>query len=133
LIESNGEFLLFVYGTLMRDGPRAIVLAGQRYVDEARTTLGYALYDLGPYPGLIRQAGSGPVYGELVAVPASLRDRLDRIEGAPRVYCMEEISLEGIAQQVYSYFFQGNVVGFPMVENGRWDNRRSAPWNGGGP
>jgi gamma-glutamylcyclotransferase (GGCT)/AIG2-like uncharacterized protein YtfP len=129
--ERVGEFLLFVYGTLMRDGPRAGVLAGQRFLAEARTAPGYALYDLGPYPALVR-GGAGAVRGELFAVAGSLRGRLDRVEVAPQLYRQEEVSLEGVAGPVFAYFYQRGVNGAPPVAGGRWDNRRAAPRGGGG-
>ncbi len=128
-----GEFLLFVYGTLMRDGPRAPVLAGQRFLQEARTLPGYALHDLGPYPGLVREEGGASVSGEVFAVSVSLRALLDRVEGAPDFYRLEEIRLEDVPGPVYSYFYRGEVRNMPRVQDGRWDNRRSAPWDGGGP
>lgn len=131
--QPDGDFLLFVYGTLMRDGPRAPVLAGQRFVAEARTAPGYALFDLGPYPGLVRREGSAPVRGEVFAVAASLRPLLDRVEGAPHFYRLEEIQLDGVSGPVYAYFYQGDPGKLPQVEGGRWDNRRAAPWDGGGP
>jgi gamma-glutamylcyclotransferase (GGCT)/AIG2-like uncharacterized protein YtfP len=127
----DGDFLLFVYGTLMRDGPRARVLAGQRFLTEARTAPGYALYDLGPYPGLVRRDGAEPARGEVFAVAASLRPVLDRVEGAPLFYRLEEIRLDGVAGPVYAYLYQGDPRNLPLVQGGRWDNRRAAPWDGG--
>ncbi len=129
--ERVGEFLLFVYGTLMRDGPRAGVLAGQRFLAEVRTAPGYALHDLGPYPALVR-GGAGAVRGELFAVAGSLRQRLDQIEGAPGLYRLEEVGLEGVAGPVFAYVYQRGVDGAPPVAGGRWDNRRAAPWDGDG-
>jgi gamma-glutamylcyclotransferase (GGCT)/AIG2-like uncharacterized protein YtfP len=129
---SSGTFLLFVYGTLMRGGPRAVVVSGQRFVGEARTREGYALYDLGPYPALVRQAGAGPVHGELLSVATSLRDCLDQIEGAPDLYRLEEVALDGIAGPVYSYLYQRDPGGGTPIKSGRWDNGRAAPLDGGG-
>jgi gamma-glutamylcyclotransferase (GGCT)/AIG2-like uncharacterized protein YtfP len=128
--DAANEFLLFVYGTLMRDGPRAPVLAGQRFPGEVSTTSGYALYDLGPYPGLVRRDGAGPVHGELVSVANSLRDRLDRVEGAPVQYCLEEVCIEGTARPVFAYLYRGAIQPSSLIEGGRWDNRRAAPWDG---
>jgi len=126
------DFLLFVYGTLMRGGPRFALLAGQRFLGEACTLPGYALYDLGPYPGLVRQEGGGAVHGEIYAVTAALRAVLDRVEGAPHLYRMREILLDGIRELVFAYFYQSDVSGVPQVADGRWDNRRAAPWDGSG-
>jgi gamma-glutamylcyclotransferase (GGCT)/AIG2-like uncharacterized protein YtfP len=128
----SGNFLLFVYGTLMRGGPRAAVVSGQLFVGEARTRQGYALYDLGPYPALVRHDGAGPVHGELLSVTTSLRHSLDQLEGAPDLYRLEEVTLEGIAAPAYSYFYQRDPGGATPIESGRWDNGRAAPWDGAG-
>ncbi len=127
---SAGDFLLFVYGTLRRAGPRAGVLAGERFLGEARTAPGYALLDLGPYPALVRRAGAGRVAGELYAVRAALRERLDRVEGTPHLYRLEEVTLEGLAGSAFAYYYQPDPAGAPAVAGGRWDNRRAAPWSG---
>jgi gamma-glutamylcyclotransferase (GGCT)/AIG2-like uncharacterized protein YtfP len=125
------EFLLFVYGTLMRDGPRAAVLARQQFLGEARTAPDYALYNLGPYPALVREEGAGRVHGELLAAAASLRERLDQVEGAPQLYRLEEIRLEGVAGPAFAYLYQRDLTGATRLQDGRWDNRRAAPWSGG--
>jgi gamma-glutamylaminecyclotransferase len=127
------EFLLFVYGTLMHDGPRAVVLSGQRLIGNVRTVPGFALYDLGPYPALVRQEGAGAVHGELLSVAADLREYLDQVEGAPDLYRLEDVNLEGVAGTVYAYLYQGSVEGASPITSGRWDNRRAAPWSGSRP
>jgi gamma-glutamylcyclotransferase (GGCT)/AIG2-like uncharacterized protein YtfP len=125
-----GDFLLFVYGTLMRGGPRSVVLADQSFLAEACTVPGYALYHLGPYPGLLRETGASGVRGELFSIRAALRGLLDRIEGAPRLYGLERIELLGVSEAVYAYLYRGDVRAAPRIEDGRWDNARAAPWNG---
>ena len=125
------EFFLFVYGTLMRGGPRASVLASQQFLAEATTASGYALYDLGPYPAMVRQDGASAVHGELLAVSTSLLDELDRVEGAPEMYRLEEIRLNEHAGPVFSYLYQPDTRGRRQIAGGQWDNRRAAPWHGG--
>jgi gamma-glutamylaminecyclotransferase len=117
---------LFAYGTLMRGGVRHPVLADQRFLGEARTRPYYALFDLGAYPGLVRSAGEGRViHGELYEIDAGLIGRLDRIEGAPSLFRLEPILIDGHAGEVVAYFYQGNVEGFPPCADGRWKNQGS--------
>jgi gamma-glutamylcyclotransferase (GGCT)/AIG2-like uncharacterized protein YtfP len=127
------EFLLFVYGTLMRDGPRFSVLAGQRFLGEARTQPGYELHDLGPYPGMITNPGEFVVHGEIFSVANSIRGILDQVEGAPDLYLLEQVHIEGVISPVFSYLYRGKVGAASLIENGRWDNRKAAPWDGGPP
>ena len=58
--------LLFVYGTLKRGCRNHRLIADQRYLGVATTEPRYRLYDLGPYPGLVRDDAAGlTVAGEL--------------------------------------------------------------------
>jgi gamma-glutamylaminecyclotransferase len=115
--------LLFVYGTLMSDGCRAGVLAGQRFLGNHRTQPGYRLLDLGPYPGLIRQDPGSAIEGELYEIDSGLRARLDRIEGAPLLFRLEEVELTGHPGPVWTYFYQRGRPGTPVHAGCRWDNR----------
>jgi gamma-glutamylcyclotransferase (GGCT)/AIG2-like uncharacterized protein YtfP len=121
-------FLLFVYGTLMRDGSRHAALAGQRFLGEARTEPRYALLDLGEYPGLVRrEPGGRSVTGELYEVEDGLRATLDEIEGAPGLFRLKPVAVVGRAGPVYAYFYQPAPHGLPTYEGERWDNRRAEP------
>jgi gamma-glutamylcyclotransferase (GGCT)/AIG2-like uncharacterized protein YtfP len=74
--------LVFVYGTLKRDGSNHAQLAGQTWVGPARTSPGFTLYSLGEYPGLVAEpADRSGVTGELWAVDAAALARLDAFEG----------------------------------------------------
>jgi gamma-glutamylcyclotransferase (GGCT)/AIG2-like uncharacterized protein YtfP len=120
---SGDTFTLFVYGTLMRRGPRHRVLAGQRFLGEARTRPLYALYDLGDFPGLVRREADGrAVWGELYEVAADLVARLDRIEGAPNLYRLEPVLIEGHAGRVLAYFYRQDTHGVPLCAGDRWQN-----------
>jgi gamma-glutamylcyclotransferase (GGCT)/AIG2-like uncharacterized protein YtfP len=117
----HDSFTLFVYGTLMRGGVRQGVLAGQHFLGAVRTRPHYALFDLGPYPGLVRREVDGcVVHGELYEVSAALRERLDRVEGAPSLYRLEPILIEGQAGEVFAYFYRQDVHGAALCEGGRW-------------
>ena len=116
---------LFVYGTLMRDGRFHAPLAAQPYLGRARSRPLYALFDLGAYPGLRRDETAGrAVEGELYEVAGPLLDLLDRMEGAPRLFRLEPIELEGAAEPAYAYFYQREVNGHPLLRDGRWCNHR---------
>ncbi|MFX8039921.1 gamma-glutamylcyclotransferase family protein, partial [Acinetobacter baumannii] len=79
---SKGDtFLLFVYGTLMRDGSRNRAIADQTFIREAVTKTGFQLLDLGSYPGLVRVDQDGrQVSGELWEIHNSRMSLLDQIE-----------------------------------------------------
>lgn len=80
------SFPLFVYGTLKRSSPGKIhpLLREARFAGRASMT--GRLYDLGPYPGVIRNSANGSrVFGELYELPAgeaqNVLRRIDRYEG----------------------------------------------------
>ena len=115
---------LFVYGTLMRGGLRHPLLAGQRYLGEARTRPRYELFDLGAYPGLVRRDADGrAVHGELYEVAVGLLPRLDAEEGAPAKYRREPVEIDGRDGLVVAYVYQRPTAGQPVCPDGRWVNR----------
>ncbi len=120
--------ILFVYGTLMRGGVRHRVLAGQRFLGEARTRTQYALFDLGAYPGLVHAPSEGQaIHGELYEIDADLIPRLDRIEGAPSLYRLGPILIEGCTGEVCAYFYQGGIERFARCQDNRWKNKGRTP------
>jgi len=113
---------LFVYGTLMRGGVRHDILRKQRFIREALTRPNYLLLDLGPYPGLVvAEADGQAIHGELYEVECRLIPRLDTIEGAPELYRLEGVEVEGEAA-VSAYVYQGRTPGLPIIEANRWHN-----------
>jgi len=118
-------FLLFVYGTLKRGGLRHGPLARQVFRGEARTRPLYALYHVGAYPGLKpRPDGGQAVRGELYEVGRSLLPWLDREEGAPDLFALAPVEVEGVEGPAWAYYYQGDVTGRPLVESGVWDNHQ---------
>lgn len=74
--------LLFVYGSLKREGRHHGELGGARFVAEARTAPGYGLVPLGPYVALVEAPGrTAAVSGELFEVDEALLPALDEFEG----------------------------------------------------
>jgi gamma-glutamylcyclotransferase (GGCT)/AIG2-like uncharacterized protein YtfP len=117
-------FTLFVYGTLMRDGCRHGLLAGQRCLGPARTQPCYDLLDLGAYPGLIRREPDGrSIAGELYECPVARVAVLDEAEGAPTLFRLEPVGIEGAAGPVFAYLYQPAPAGVPRYPGQRWDNR----------
>jgi gamma-glutamylcyclotransferase (GGCT)/AIG2-like uncharacterized protein YtfP len=121
---SSGTFLLFVYGTLKCDGCLHGPLAGQSYRGEAHTLPCYALYHLGDYPGLVACPQRGQaVRGELYEVDTCLLGWLDETEGAPELFDLGPVDLAGVAGPAWTYFYQLDPTGRPLVESGNWENR----------
>jgi gamma-glutamylcyclotransferase (GGCT)/AIG2-like uncharacterized protein YtfP len=95
--------LLFVYGTLKRGERNHRLLAGQRFVGPAVTAPGFRLFDLGPYPGMVRAAG-GVVRGELFDVSEPCLVELDEFEGVPTLFDRAVVELsDGTAAAAYLY------------------------------
>lgn len=92
LLASAAVERLFVYGTLMRGGANHALLAGARFRGAARTAPGFALVDLGAYPGMVR-GGAAAVAGELFGVDGALLGRLDRFEGHPHLFHRARVAL----------------------------------------
>lgn len=98
----DSAVLVFVYGTLQRGEVNHAQMAGCRWLGQAELR-GLALYDLGPFPMAVPTADAGSrLHGELYAVNAEQLARLDRFEGAPRLYERQRHRLsDGRAVWVY--------------------------------
>lgn len=123
------DSLLFVYGTLRPCVP--IPMA--RWLGGVATHLGTArtrghLYDLGPYPGLLRPRGRGDwVAGDLYALrkPKKTLAVLDRYEGGPhgrghprfvRARCTVE--RRGRRQEAWAYFYRPPIFARRRIGGG---------------
>jgi gamma-glutamylcyclotransferase (GGCT)/AIG2-like uncharacterized protein YtfP len=107
--------LVFVYGTLKRGLSNHHYLAGQTFVGEASTAPGFALYDVGGYPGMVRAPGcAGGVSGEVWSVDDACLSRLDELEGAAEgLYRRERVPLVGphAAAGAEAYLYLKEVEG----------------------
>lgn len=104
----DGPFKLFVYGTLKSGQCRGEVMSGEEFLGTARTTRDFVFLTNGSYPALCRPRDGEEaqhVRGELYLCRRETLPRLDRIEGAPYLYRLEEISLEGVEGPVYTYVY----------------------------
>ena len=105
--------LLFVYGTLKRGCSNHHYLAGQTFVGDARTPPGFALYDLGGYPGIaVKPDDCDGVVGEVWSVDDAALERLDHFEGVHEgLYRREPVRLRPpfADQSIQAYVNEVNV------------------------
>lgn len=84
---------IFVYGTLLRGNcNHERFLSGSKYLGEGRLS-GYALYDLGSYPG-VKQKEEDAVKGEVYAIDSETLERINRLEGEGSLYSLKKESIE---------------------------------------
>jgi gamma-glutamylaminecyclotransferase len=115
----SGPVELFVYGTLLRGEGNHSLLAGCRFLRETATGPGFALVDLGPYPGMVK-AAAGCVAGELYRVGAETLAALDALEGHPDVYWRTAVRLVD-RTSVHSYLLRPeHAGGRAAVPGGDW-------------
>jgi gamma-glutamylcyclotransferase (GGCT)/AIG2-like uncharacterized protein YtfP len=105
----------------MRGGRRHNVLVDQHFLGRARTHSRYALFDLGDYPGLVDRTAEGyAIHGELYEIETGLIEQLDRIEGAPNLFRLEPVLIDGHPGEVFAYFYQESTEGFSLCRDGCW-------------
>lgn len=110
---------VFVYGTLRAGEANARLLVGAKLDRLARTEAAFDLADMGPYPAMVR-GGSTAVRGEVYVVDEATLRALDRLEGHPRFYRRERITL-GDGEEVEAYLMPPEAVfGRRRIANGDW-------------
>ena len=118
--------LVFVYGTLMKNCyNHERYLNGQKYLGQA-VLPGYALYNLGSYPGIISDKNE-KVLGELYEIDQQILKRLDVLEGNGSLYIRHyaEVMIDDAKLSAEVYVWNGKV---------RKENKidfSSQPWNDG--
>lgn len=114
---------IFVYGTLKRGCCNHHYLHEQDFVCEARTESLYRLYNLGGYPGMVRDKEAGlSVTGEIWDVNEEALERLDELEGlAAGEYRRVLIPLQAPHHewQVQGYEYLRDVTAVPEI-GGCW-------------
>ncbi len=102
---------VFVYGTLKRGGENHSWIAGQQFVSLAKTRSVYRMFDLGGYPGMVRENQGLSIEGELWEVDTAGLARLDVLEDvAGGEYERVEIELEG-GEAAEGYLYLREVSG----------------------
>jgi gamma-glutamylcyclotransferase (GGCT)/AIG2-like uncharacterized protein YtfP len=115
---------IFVYGSLLRGEGNNRRLAGDDFVREA--TARGRLYSLFAFPGA-RFDQSGTIHGEVYDVSEQSLMGLDFLEGYDPMrrksshYTREKIKLDD-GEEVYSYQYNQDLQGLPVVVNGDWRN-----------
>jgi gamma-glutamylcyclotransferase (GGCT)/AIG2-like uncharacterized protein YtfP len=109
--------LVFVYGTLKRGEKNHDWLEGASWQGEAELS-GVLLHDLGPFPMAV--IGEGTAIGEVYAVEERGLARLDELEGYPRLYDRQVLSLSD-GRQAWVYLGRPRQVRHaPLVAGGSW-------------
>ncbi|MFM2153601.1 MAG: hypothetical protein RL199_2036 [Pseudomonadota bacterium] len=113
------EHRVFVYGTLLAGEPNHRLLRTASFEGPARTADGFALFDLGAFPGMVR-AETGVVHGEVYRVDDRTLTALDRLEGHPDFYVRTLIQLAD-GHEVWAYLLDAERVrGRTRIETGSW-------------
>ncbi len=114
---------VFVYGSLLRNCyNHERYLKRQKYLGQA-VLLGYALYNLGSYPGIVPDENE-KVLGELYEIDQSILPRLDRLEGNGSLYIRTsaEVWLDDLKSSAAVYVWNGRVYPEDKIEF------NSQPW-----
>jgi gamma-glutamylcyclotransferase (GGCT)/AIG2-like uncharacterized protein YtfP len=124
---------VFVYGSLKRDQPNHHWLAGATGLGEGQLE-GVQLFDLGPFPMAVLHAGGGSspgskaLQGELYRVDAPTLERLDRLEGHPRLFERHWLRL-GDGRCAWVYLGRpAQVRHAPLIAHGQWCGPRHPRW-----
>lgn len=110
---------LFIYG-LLREGQSYDHVLARCPRDGPYRLDGFALYDLGRYPGAVH--GPGTIVGEICRIDdPALFDVLDEIEGVhaePPLYTREQVTVDGAPAWIYVYDRPVDVA--PRIRSGDW-------------
>lgn len=109
---------LFVYGSLMQGQTAAWRLAEGRRIGSSQTADGFALFDLGEFPGM-QPAPDGKVSGEVYEISRQLLPALDAYEDYPVLFSRETIRLVDDTQAL-AYLFRGKTTPELRLVGGRW-------------
>jgi gamma-glutamylcyclotransferase (GGCT)/AIG2-like uncharacterized protein YtfP len=123
---------VFIYGTLRANEINDIHCTAERSGVAEPRWLGNAsvrgrLYDFGPYPGLVPDAGPDVVYGDVYAIDDVLLSVLDEIEevypGRPGLFLRDTlaIDLDGVPLDCVFYPIEASLAaGRARIECGDW-------------
>ena len=114
--------LVFVYGTLKRGEKNHHWLEGASWQGEAELS-GVLLHDLGPFPMAV--IGEGTAIGEVYAVEERGLARLDELEGYPRLYDRQMLTLND-GRHAWVYLGRPRQVRHaPLVVGGSWHTTKT--------
>ncbi len=111
---------VFVYGSLRRGCMNHHHLEGAKFIRQVRTSQGFRLHDLGPFPAMVWDAEArSSVVGEVWEVSEEHLANLDRFEGHPNLYCRKNIYLED-GSRVDTYLYARQNAGRDVIPDGDW-------------
>jgi len=120
-VREGASHAVFVYGTLMRGERAEHLMAGSEFAGEY-VLQGYALYDLGRYPGILAKAGA-EVAGEVYYVSDEMLAAMDDYEDEGTLYHRRKVTVHGqrgeLAAWVYVYAHAHAVKTPPMGRSWR--------------
>lgn len=114
-----------VYGSLRQGLYNHHKLISGQYLGPCQTKRDWYLYDLGPYPALVK-GGNTAVVLEVYALDAATLAVLDELEGYPEHYLRERISTPYGDSWVY-YQTRPDVGHRGLVKSGDWKDRVANP------
>lgn len=112
---------IFFYGTLKSGFSAHYLLEHDaKFVAKATTSSQYSLYDVGSFPGMVKEESQSGVKGELFEVNKKCLERLDRYEGIEHgLFRRDEIELDD-GNKVLAYLFNRSFQDAEKIESGEW-------------
>lgn len=120
---------LFVYGTLMKGQCNHESYLSDAYYIGKFNLKGFALYDLGGYPGIKETYSNDQVKGEVYQIDGETLNRIEKLEGEGYLYKRKEVSAysEGSAKEIRVYVYTYNKE----VEKANKISVLDQPWRQG--
>ena len=115
---------VFVYGSLMKGEFNHGLLNNEstQFIKHGITQRGFTLYDLGGFPGMVKE-GTSAVVGEIYKIDPLTLNRLDILEGHPQFYRRSIIELQ-CGEKVQAYILDYDYVReCPIINSGSWKDR----------
>lgn len=114
---------VFVYGTLMRGQRANHMLRDCQYAGEY-TLRGYAMYDLGRYPGIC-PCRDGQVFGELYYVDSQTLAAMDEYEGNGSLYHRTDVTVirDSDTRTAQVYVYAHSTDHRPLIPH-RWGSNK---------
>jgi len=110
--EDNGTVRLFVYGTLKKGHPNAVLLhkAGAKFVGYDTITGDFHMVSMGGFPAVCpvsHKVGNATIYGEIWSTDEEGLASCDLLEGHPNWYEREKIWSDKLKKRVWVYLLPG--------------------------
>jgi gamma-glutamylcyclotransferase (GGCT)/AIG2-like uncharacterized protein YtfP len=120
LLKRRDTQYLFAYGTLMKGERHHVYMNDDAFMGEAFLS-GYQLYELGKFPGLVKEDGC--LLGEIYRVDDQERKMIDQLEGSRYKIAHDFVLTDNEAYYVYFYIYEPPAYRhYPKsyTINGKW-------------